>query len=304
MSLTNLIVFLCSTAMVTANPIETVKLFVRQSSPTLFNSTTAYDRLGEFMLFLTLAMDLATIVTTTTRKNRYMAMGLFVLVNMYYFLVMIIHCNDVSSDISAFLGVLASLFWWAGATTIAFYEFVQFIAIMKAVRPSQAYIAEGLRVVIMLGIFITGFLLLLDYSTAYNIQLPEIFSNLTLVNLIQCAVCIPRLLSTFWILYVLKDIARITDGVVRKLGKNYIRISGIQIVNGLVGLAMMFPALNQDSRFVSLVGSIVEILLHYSICHMLAAELANNSSEDGTTSYKDQKTTAMYNAYFSQSQGP
>ncbi|KAJ3257818.1 hypothetical protein HK103_004286 [Boothiomyces macroporosus] len=258
-------------------------IFKRQAG--LFPDDTAYDRLGEFILYLTLAMDLITIVATTTRVNRFKALGLFVLINTYYFFVMLIHFRIFSTGVNNFLGVLAATFWWIGATLIAYYEFVQFIAIMKAIRPHYTYIAEGPRIIITFGVFVDGILLILDYSTAY-VKLPAIFSNLTLVNLIQCTVCIPRLLSTFWILYVVKDIAQISDGVVRKLGNNYVKISGIQITNGLIGLAMLSPALNQDGRFVSLVGSVVEILLHYSICHMLAADLSSDKKTDTISTYK------------------
>ncbi|KAJ3320692.1 hypothetical protein HDV06_005100 [Boothiomyces sp. JEL0866] len=235
---------------------------------------TIYDRIAEFILFLTLAMDLLTLVATTRRVNRLRAFCIFLLVDSYYFFVMLIHSNMLSTSVSSILGVIASLCWWCGATAIAYFEFLQFIAIMNAIRPNYKFIAEGPRIIITLGVFVNGFLLVLTYSTPF-IKLPAVFDNLTLVNVVQCIICVPRLFSTFWILYVVKDIAKITDGVVRKLGLNYIKISGIQIVNGLVGLAMISPALQSDSRFVSLVGSIVEILLHYSICYMLAAEISN-----------------------------
>ncbi|KAJ3276685.1 hypothetical protein HDV01_004218 [Terramyces sp. JEL0728] len=243
---------------------------------------TAYDRLGEFLLVLTLAMDLLTLVTTSTRSNRYKALGLFILDNMYYFFVMLIHFKVFSDDLNNFLGLVAAVCGWLGATALS-YEFVQFSAIMKAVRPNYSYIAEGPRIIITIGVFLSGVLLVLDYSTAY-VNLPGIFSDLTLVNLVQCIVCIPRLLSTFWILYAVNDIAKITDGVVRKLGKNYIKISGIQIVNGLVGLVLLHPSIQQDDRLVSLVGSIVEILLYYSIAHMLSSDLSNGKSTTEFTS--------------------
>ncbi|KAJ3320690.1 hypothetical protein HDV06_005098 [Boothiomyces sp. JEL0866] len=249
----------------------------------------AYDRVAEFVLFITLAMDLLTLALTTTRANRYKALGLFVLDNMYYFFVMLMEVNIFSASTNNFLGLVAAVCGWVGATAISYYEFLQFIAIMKAVKPSYSYIAEGPRMIIVIGVFLNGSLLFLAFCSPY-IQLPAILSSLTLVNITQCIICIPRLISTFWILNVTKDIARLTDGVVRKLGKNYIKISGIQIINGVIGLVMMFPAIRDDSRFVSLVGSIVEILLYYSICYMLAAEISNGSN-DISTSYKERKTT-------------
>ncbi|KAJ3267794.1 hypothetical protein HDV01_004028 [Terramyces sp. JEL0728] len=279
MALSHILLFLCS-SLVSAKP-ATARLFSRQTG--LFTDDTAYDRLGEFLLVLTLAMDLLTLITTTSRSNRYRALGYFVLDNMYYFFVMLIHFNFMSDDLNNFFGLVAAVCGWLGATALSYYEFVQFSAIMKAVRPNYSYIAEGPRIIITIGVFLSGVLLVLDYSSAY-VSLPAIFSDLTLVNLVQCIVCIPRLLSTFWILYVVKDIAKITDGVVRKLGKNYIKISGIQIVNGLVGLVLLHPSIQQDDRLVSLVGSIVEILLYYSIAHMLSSDLSNGKSTTEFTS--------------------
>ncbi|KAJ3257822.1 hypothetical protein HK103_004290 [Boothiomyces macroporosus] len=259
------------------------------STHTEFSDPIAYDRIAEFVLFITLAMDLLTLALTTTRANRYKALGLFILDNLYYFFVMLMQVNIFSAATNNFLGLIAAICGWAGATAISYYEFLQFIAIMKAVKPSYSFIAEGPRMIIVIGVFLNGFLLFLAFCSPY-IRLPPILSSLTLVNITQCIICIPRLMSTFWILYVTKDIAKLTDGVVRKLGKNYIKISGIQIINGIVGLVMMFPDVRDDSRFVSLVGSIVEILLYYSICYMLAADISN-SSTDISTSYKEKKTT-------------
>ncbi|KAJ3320693.1 hypothetical protein HDV06_005101 [Boothiomyces sp. JEL0866] len=273
----------------TAKP-SGMQLYKRSS---LFTDDTAYDRLGEFLLVLTLAMDLLTLVTTSTRSNRYKALGLFVLDNTYYFFVMLIHFNILSQDWDNFLGLVAAVCGWIGATLLSYYEFVQFSAIMKAVRPRYSMIADGTRILITIGVFVSGVLLVLDFSSAY-FALPGVFSDLTLVNLVQCIICIPRLLSTFWILYAVNDIARITDGVVRKLGKNYVKISGIQIVNGLVGLMLLVPSLQQDDRFVSLVGSIVEILLYYSVAHMLTADLSSGSESKGEEYATSNKYTRSY----------
>ncbi|KAJ3320694.1 hypothetical protein HDV06_005102 [Boothiomyces sp. JEL0866] len=267
-----------------------IRLYPRSTS--LFTDDTAYDRLGEFLLVLTLALDLLTLATTTTRTNKYKPLGLFILDNLYYFFVMLIHFNFLSDDWDNILGLIAAVCGWIGATLLSYYEFVQFSAIMKAVRPNYRYLAEGPKVIVTFGVFVSGVLLVLDFSTAY-ITLPSIFSDLTLVNLVECIVCIPRLLSTFWILYVVKDIAEITDGVVRKLGKNYIKISGVQIVNGLVGLVLLLPSVQKDDRLVSLVGSIVEILLYYSVAHMLTSDLSSGSESQGGTSYnKYSRSTA------------
>lgn len=244
----------------------------------LFVDSSAYDRVAEFILVLLLTGDLLTLVGTTKRANRFSAIGYFITVNTYYFIVMLIHLHVFAPSTNNALGVLASIFWWIGATTIAYFEFVQFVAIMKAVRPSQKIITEVPRIIVTLGMFLSGLLVFLAYLSAY-VDLPAIFNDLTLGNLIQCSVCIPRLLSTFWILYVVRDIAKVTDGVVRKLGKGYVRISGIQILNSLVGLVLLNPTLSSDGRFISLISSVVEILIHYAICSMLAAELSDESSK-------------------------
>ncbi|KAJ3257819.1 hypothetical protein HK103_004287 [Boothiomyces macroporosus] len=207
---------------------------------------------------------------------------------------MLIHFNFLSNDWDNVLGLIAAVCGWIGATLLSYYEFVQFSAIMKAVRPNYTYLAEGPKIIVTFGVFVSGVLLVLDFSTAY-FNLPPVFSDLTLVNLVECIVCIPRLLSTFWILYAVKDIAEITDGVVRKLGKNYIKISGVQIVNGLVGLVLLLPSVQKDDRLVSLVGSIVEILLYYSVAHMLASDL---SSEKGSTTEFTSTTYKSPTMYF------
>ncbi|KAJ3322061.1 hypothetical protein HDV06_003662 [Boothiomyces sp. JEL0866] len=252
------------------------QLVPRQSG--LFIDNTAYDRIAEFILVLTLGADLLTLVGTTKRNNRFFSIALFFGVNTYYFIVMLIHLHVFSASANHALGVLASLFWWIFATLIAYFEFVQFVAIMKAVKPGQRILAEVPRVVVTLGMFISGVLVFLAYLSAY-VDMPAIFDDLTLGNLIQCSVCIPRLLSTLWILYVVRDIAKVADGVVRKLGRGYVRISGIQILNSIVGLIMLNATLSSDGRFVSLIGSVVEILIHYAICAMLAAELNEESTK-------------------------
>ncbi|KAJ3319532.1 hypothetical protein HDV06_006265 [Boothiomyces sp. JEL0866] len=246
----------------------------------LFNQVLAYDRMGELLLCITLAADLATIVGTTTRVNRFKALGLFLMYSMYYVFVSTSKLNDVSETTSTVLNVTGSIFWWFSGTAIAYYEFSQFIAIVKAVRPSQAYIAEVARMLITVALFVDGFFLALDYL-ASCITLPAMFQTLILVNLIQSAVCIPRMLSTGWILYLIKDIAKISNGVVRKLGMNYVAISGFQLIDGLLGVILMLSDMSRDSRLVSLVGCIELILLHYSICRMLASEI---SKDEGTTS--------------------
>ncbi|KAJ3252130.1 hypothetical protein HK103_001827 [Boothiomyces macroporosus] len=254
-------------------------LYPRQSTQSgLFADNTAYDRVAEFVLALLLAGDLLTLVASSKRASRFSAFGYFVGLHTYYFLVMLIHLHVFSTSINDTLGVTASLFWWTFATLIAYNEFAQFAAIMKAVRPNHRLIAEIPRVIVILGIFLCGLLLFLGYLSVY-VSEPPIIDNLTLTNLIQCTVCIPRLFSTFWVLYVVRDIAMFSDGVIRKLGKGYVRISGIQILNSLVGLILLTPLLSNDARFISLISSVVEILLHYAICSMLAADLSDENTK-------------------------
>ncbi|KAJ3317380.1 hypothetical protein HDV06_001670 [Boothiomyces sp. JEL0866] len=242
----------------------------------LFTNDLAYDRIGELLLCLTLAADLATVLTTTSRTNRFKAMGLFLLYCTYYIFVTIAKLNSVSIAASSALNVIAAFFWMASSPAIAYLEFSQFIAIVKAVRPSHAYFAEITRLCITVALFIDGVFLLLDYLSVYY-SLPPMFQSLILVNLIQSVVCIPRMLSTVWILYLLKDISQLSNGVVRKLGMNYVAISGFQMIDGLLGIVLLVSNLGKDGRLVSLVGSIELILLHYSICRMLASEISKES---------------------------
>ncbi|KAJ3307891.1 hypothetical protein HDV04_002376 [Boothiomyces sp. JEL0838] len=260
-----------------------------RASTAVFTQDIAYDRLAELLLAVTLLTDLATIVATTTRQSKYKALGLFIGFSTYFLLVFIAKCNGVSAGVSNVLGVVASFFWGLGGAAISYYEFSQFTAIVKSVRPSHHHLAEITRAIITLAVFIDGIFLTLDYLSPY-VQLPAMFSSLVVVNLIQSAVCVPRVFSTFWILYVVKDIAKINDGVVRKLGMNYIGISGFQMMDGLIGLIIMFGDLGIDGRFVSLVGCIELILLHYAICRMLASEIVPQKHEEEV--FKSRKETA------------
>ncbi|KAJ3255464.1 hypothetical protein HK103_006281 [Boothiomyces macroporosus] len=246
-------------------------LHTRQST-NLFNQDIAYDRIGELLLVLTLLTDLITTAATTSRQSRFKAVGLFAAYSTYYLFVFIAHCNNVPTNVSNALCLVASFFWGFGGAAIAYYEFTQFTAIVKSLRPAHTYIAEGARVVITIALVIDGIFLNLDYLSPY-IPLPPMFGSLVLVNLIQSAVCIPRMFSTIWMLYVVKDISKISDGLVRTLGMNYLGISGFQMMDGLVGLVIMFSDLGFDSRFVSLAGCIELIMLHYAICKMLASDL-------------------------------
>ncbi|KAJ3311620.1 hypothetical protein HDV04_003884 [Boothiomyces sp. JEL0838] len=248
-------------------------------SPGLFVDDTAYDRMAEFILVLLLAADLVTLAVTSKRSTRFAAIAYFVGVNIYYVIVMFIHLHVFSPSTNNALGVLASLFWWIFVTLIANGEFVQFLAIMKAVRPNQRFIIQAPRIIVTVGMFFSGLMVFMAYLSAY-VQLPAIFDDLTLGNLVLCVVCIPRLFSTLWVLYEVRDIAKLADGIVRKLGKGYVRISGIQILNSLIGLVMLSPVLSDDGRFVSFIGSVADILINYAICSMLAAELSDSGNKE------------------------
>lgn len=250
----------------------------------LFNNDLAYDRIGELLLCMTLAADLVTVVATTGRVNRFKALGLFLLYSTYYVLVCISKLNSVSTSTSSVLNVIASLFWMTSCPAIAYLEFSQFIAIVKAVRPSQAYMADIARLLITIALFVDGIFLTLDYLSAYY-DLPPMFQTLIAVNIIQSAVCIPRMFSTIWILYLIKDISQLSNGVVRKLGLNYIAISGFQLVDGLLGIVLLISNLGRDGRLVSLLGSVGLILLHYSVCRMLAAEISKEEADSSNKNY-------------------